>query len=200
MLPTFVTTIFLSLILLCSIASLTFGFVASGEPSTKRATQSHILGDNMSTNESTTMLISTFCLTSMAAQLAMDAASREASSNGWQVTICISDAGGVPLLVRRSDGAFPASYEIAVGKARTAALFRKPTGILEDSVNVSSGHSRAALLSAPSFVLMRGGVPIVVNGQCVGAVGVSGVTPEEDERVAMTARDALLSKISLSKI
>jgi len=96
------------------------------------------------------------------------------------------------------DGAFAASYEIAVGKARTAALFRKPTGVLEDSANVNTSNggaiSRTALLSAP-FVLMRGGVPLVINGQCVGAVGVSGVKPDEDERVAMTACDALLSSI-----
>mmetsp|Transcript_19661 Transcript_19661/g.30879 ORF Transcript_19661/g.30879 Transcript_19661/m.30879 type:complete len:154 (-) Transcript_19661:106-567(-) len=142
-------------------------------------------------------------LTSGAAQLALSAAEQCASIHGYKVTIAISDPGGTPLLVKRTDGAFPASYEIAVGKAKTAALFRKATGALEDSANVVEGSSRAALLSAP-FVLMRGGVPIIVGegtgggggGVCIGAVGVSGVTPEEDEEVAMAAVNALGPAIS----
>ena len=174
-------------LLFCALVS-TFGFVPlqiSIAP-ISRGRITHI----MSTSEP--MLRSTSCLTSSAAQVAIDAACRVASDNGWKVTIAVSDAGGVPLLVKRCDDAFPASYEIAVGKARTAALFRKPTGILEDSANVSGGSSRAALLSAP-FVLMRGWVPIFVDGACVGAVGVSGVKPDEDERVATAAADALSS-------
>lgn len=150
-------------------------------------------------DESTLLFSNSYSLTSTATNLIIDAALHEAMSNSWQVTVCISDAGGVPLHVRRMDGAFAASYDIAVGKARTAALFRKPTGVLEDSANVNtsantSNISRTALLSAP-FVLMRGGVPIFINGQCVGAVGISGVKPDEDERVANAACDALLSSI-----
>eukprot|EP00579_Thalassiosira_antarctica_P027784 CAMPEP_0202009724 /NCGR_PEP_ID=MMETSP0905-20130828/16289_1 /ASSEMBLY_ACC=CAM_ASM_000554 /TAXON_ID=420261 /ORGANISM="Thalassiosira antarctica, Strain CCMP982" /LENGTH=127 /DNA_ID=CAMNT_0048568245 /DNA_START=223 /DNA_END=606 /DNA_ORIENTATION=+ len=125
----------------------------------------------------------------------MEAAEQEASAHGWKVTIAIADAGGVPILTKRCDDAFPASYEIAVGKAKTSAQFRKPTGVLEDSANVSDGSSRSALLSAP-FVLMRGGVPIFVNEMCIGAVGVSGVKPDEDEKVAMAAVNALSSTIS----
>ena len=141
------------------------------------------------------MFQSTVSLTSAAAQVALDAACQEASSNGFKVTIAVADAGGVPILVKRCDDAFPASYEIAVGKAKTAAQFQKPTGALEDSANVSGGSSRAALLSAP-FVLMRGGVPIMANGKCIGAVGVSGVTPGQDESVATAAVNALGSSIS----
>ena len=70
------------------------------------------------------MFPSTFTLTSSAAQKAMDAACQEAAANGWSVTVAISDAGGVPILVKRCE-AFPASYEIAVGKAKTAARERK---------------------------------------------------------------------------
>ncbi|KAL3763344.1 hypothetical protein ACHAW5_011011 [Stephanodiscus triporus] len=173
-------------VLLCSIVSI-FCFETRRSPITptrqRRVTQ-------MAMSES--MLRSTYCLTSSAAQVAIDAACQVASANEWGVTIAVSDDGGVPLLVKRCDGAFPASYEIAVGKARTAALFRKPTGVLEDSANVSGGSSRAALLSAP-FVLMRGGMPIFIDGACVGAVGVSGVKPDEDELVAKAAADALLS-------
>jgi glc operon protein GlcG len=143
------------------------------------------------------MFKSTFSLTAASAQVAMDAASQEASANGWKVTIAISDAGGIPLLVKRCDDAFPASYDIAVGKARTAAQFHKPTGVLEDSTNVTDGSSRTALLSAP-FILMRGGLPIFANNICIGAVGVSGVKPGEDEQVAttaVTALNALTSKL-----
>lgn len=139
-------------LLLFSLVS-TFGF-APQQISIAPTSRGRITTLIMSTSEP--MLRSTSCLTSSAAQVAIDAACQVASDNGWNVTIAVSDAGGVPLLVKRCDDAFPASYEIAVGKARTAALFRKPTGILEDSANVSGGSSRAALLSAP-FVLMRGG-------------------------------------------
>lgn len=141
------------------------------------------------------MFKSTFTLTSAAAQAAMDAARQEATANGWKVTIAIADAGGVPLLVDRCDGAFPASYEIAVGKAKTAAQFHKPTGVLEDATNVSDGTSRTALLSAP-FILMRGGLPIFANDVCIGAVGVSGVKPNEDEQVATAAANALNAMFS----
>ena len=114
------------------------------------------------------MFHGTVDLTSAAAQAALEVGEREAAAHGWSVTIVVADAGGVPLVAKRGDGAFPASYDIAAGKARTAALFRKPTGALEDSVNAAQGGGRSALLSAP-FVLMRGGVPIFVNDVCVGA-------------------------------
>lgn len=146
-------------------------------------------------SEANIMFQNTFSLTSAAAQAALDAAEQEAASNGWKVTIAIADAGGVPLLVKRCDDAFPASFLVAVEKAKTAAHFRKPTSALEASANVSEGSSRAALLSAP-YVLMQGGVPIFVNNMCVGAVGVSGVKPDEDEQVAMAAVNALTSTIS----
>jgi len=140
----------------------------------------------------------TLRLTLAGAAKAMAAAEAEAARNQWDVTICISDAGGVPLLVKRSEDAFAASYEIAVGKAKTAALFAKETAGLESAVNVTDGTSRAALLSSP-FVLMRGGVPFIDgSGTCFGAVGVSGVKPEQDERVARTAVAALKSAIGLS--
>jgi len=143
------------------------------------------------------MFQSTITLTSAAANVAIDAACQEASKNNWAVTIAVADAGGIPLLVKRCDGAFAASYEIAVGKARTAAQFQKETGLLEASANVSDGSSRTALLSAP-YVLMKGGVPIfnTKNGICIGSVGVSGVAPDQDEQVAKAAVDALASAIS----
>jgi glc operon protein GlcG len=122
----------------------------------------------------------------------MAAAEHEATSNKWKVAIAICDSGGTPLLVKRLDGAFPASYEIAVGKAKTAAHFCRPTGQLEAATNVSDGSSRTALLSAP-YVLMRGGLPVFVDGNCAGSVGVSGVTPDQDEQIASAAASILES-------
>jgi glc operon protein GlcG len=132
-------------------------------------------------------------ITPAGAARAMAAAEAEATANGWAVTICISDAGGIPIMVKRK--AFAASYDIAVGKSRSAALFGKETAGLEAAVNVAEGASRTALLSAP-FVLMRGGVPFLVNGVVCGAVGVSGVKPEQDEQVARAAVAVLKSVTS----
>ena len=144
-------------------------------------------------------LISSFGnITPQGAELAMAAAQEEAMSNNWKVTICVSDASGTPLHVKRLD-AFPASYEISVEKARTAAMFQKETAFLEKSVNVAEGTSRAALLSAP-FVLMGGGVPIMVNDVCCGAVGVSGVTPEQDAQTAKAGVTAFLNSMTSSKL
>ena len=118
--------------------------------------------------------------------------SAEATKNGWAVTIVVADAGGVPLHLHRH--AFPASAEIAMGKARTAALFAKETAGLEALANVAEGEARTALLSAP-FVLMRGGVPIIIDGQCIGAVGVSGVRADQDEQIARAGVDVVTGEV-----
>lgn len=130
-------------------------------------------------------------LTPAGAAVAMAAAEAEAAANGWDVTIVVADAGGVPLQLHRN--AFPASAEIAMGKAKTAALFGRNTAALEAAANTEGGSARSALLSAP-FVLMRGGVPIVVDGRTVGAVGVSGVAADQDEQVAAAGVRAVLSR------
>ena len=138
---------------------------------------------------STIFFQSTVSLTTAAVEKAIAAGEIEAEKNGWKVTIAITDTSA-PILVKRCAGAFPASYNIAVEKARTAVQFQKKTGDLENAANVADGSSRTALLSAP-YVLMRGGVPIFMNNICVGAVGVSGVAPDQDEQVANAAVDAL---------
>ena len=158
-----------SVIVLClsCVVSLSFGFVPgklNATPSSTRAST------GVETSKTTTapMFRATIDLTSAAAQAALEAGEREAAAHGWSVTIVVADAGGVPLVAKRGDGAFPASYDIAAGKARMAALFHKPTGTLEDAVNATQGGGQNALLLAP-FVLMKGGVPIFVNDVCVGA-------------------------------
>ena len=115
------------------------------------------------------------------------AAESEATKNGWAVTIAIVDGGGHLLWLQRLDGAAPISSEIAPAKARTAALGRRESKIYEDMIN----GGRVSFLSAPLRGLLEGGVPILVDGQCVGAVGVSGVKSTEDAQIARAGIAAL---------
>jgi glc operon protein GlcG len=103
----------------------------------------------------------------------------EAKANNWLVDIAVVDDAGHLLSFQRMDGALIGSIEVAIGKARTAALFRRSTKVLEEAAK-----SRPAIVTLPNGVLLQGGVPVVVNGQTVGAVGVSGVTSQQDEQIA----------------
>jgi glc operon protein GlcG len=107
------------------------------------------------------------------------AAEAEAKKNNWNVTIAILDDGGHLLHLVRMDGATPANAEIAVLKARTAALTRRPSKMWEDRI----AGGRLAMLKMP-VLPVQGGLPIMVEGVCVGAVGVSGVQSHEDEQIA----------------
>lgn len=189
--PTASSVIILIALLLGSFVGSSLSFV----PSANRR-QSTLLRD-MDTTTSTPLFQPTVGLTTAAVEKAIATGEREAERNGWKVTIAITDTSA-PIMVKRCNGAFPASYEIAVEKAKTAVQFQKKTGDLEKAVNVADGSSRTALLSAP-FVLMRGGVPIFMNNICVGAVGVSGVAPDQDEQVANAAIDAL-NEMMVSKL
>lgn len=116
------------------------------------------------------------------------AAEAEALRNAWAVTIAIVDDGGHPLWLQRLDGAAPVSAHIAPGKARTAALGRRESRVYEEIIN----QGRVSFLSAPAIdAMLEGGVPIMVQGQCVGAVGVSGVKSTEDAQVAKAGIAAL---------
>ncbi|PQA84336.1 hypothetical protein C5F52_07915 [Limnohabitans sp. TS-CS-82] len=109
------------------------------------------------------------------------AAEAEALKNNWAVTIAIVDDGGHLLSLQRLDGAAPISAHIAPSKANTAALGRRESKIYEDVVN----GGRMSFLSAPNLKgLLEGGVPIMKDGQCIGAVGVSGVKSNEDAQIA----------------
>jgi len=117
------------------------------------------------------------------ARAAAAAAEAEATAHGWAVTVAVVDDGGHLLWLQRLDGAAPISAEIAVAKARTAALGRRETKGYEDMIN----QGRTAFLSAPVLQgMLEGGVPILAGGHCVGAVGVSGVKSAEDAQVART--------------
>ena len=116
------------------------------------------------------------------------AAEAEALRNAWAVTIAIVDDGGHLLWLQRLDGAAPVSSHIAPAKARTAALGRRESRIYEEMIN----NGRVSFLSAPAIEgLLEGGVPIMVGGDCVGAVGVSGVKSAEDAQIAKAGIAAL---------
>ncbi len=116
------------------------------------------------------------------------AAEAEALQHQWAVTIAIVDAGGHLLWLQRLDGAAPVSAHIAPAKARTAALGRRESKVYEDIIN----NGRTAFLSAPEIDgLLEGGVPILQGGQCLGAVGVSGVKSTEDAQIAKAGIAAL---------
>ena len=116
------------------------------------------------------------------------AAEAEACQHDWAVAIAVVDDGGHLLWLQRLDGAAPISAQIAPAKARTAALGRRESRVYEEMIN----GPRAAFLSAPGLDgMLEGGVPIIVDGHCVGAVGVSGVKSSEDAQIARAGIVAL---------
>jgi uncharacterized protein GlcG (DUF336 family) len=117
-----------------------------------------------------------------------DAAGRAVAERGLAMFVAIVDAAGTPLMTVRYNDAQPASYEIALQKAVAALRFRRPTKAFENRI-IKDG--RLNLLSMPGIVAVEGGVPFVVDGACVGAIGVSGGTGEEDGKVAAVAVGAL---------
>jgi uncharacterized protein GlcG (DUF336 family) len=118
------------------------------------------------------------------------AAEAEAVKNNWNVVISIVDDGGHLLWLQRLDGAAPISSYIAPAKAKTAALGRRESKVYEDLIN----NGRTAFLTAPNLDgMLEGGVPIVVDGHTIGAVGVSGVKSADDVRIARAGIDALIA-------
>ena len=116
------------------------------------------------------------------------AAEAEALQNNWAVTIAIVDDGGHLLWLQRLDGAAAISAQIAPAKANTAALGRRESKSYEDVIN----GGRTAFLSVPGLqAMLEGGVPIMKDGQCIGAVGVSGVKSSEDAQIAQAGIAAL---------
>ena len=116
------------------------------------------------------------------------AAEAEAAKNQWNVTIAIVDDGGHLLWLQRGDGAAALSAHIAPAKAHTAALARRESKFYEEVIN----GGRTSFLSAPTVEgMLEGGVPILVDGQCLGAVGVSGVKSSEDAQIAKAGIAAL---------
>jgi uncharacterized protein GlcG (DUF336 family) len=116
----------------------------------------------------------------------MAACRDEAAKNKWGVTIAVVDDAGFLLHLERLDGAGPMTAEVATAKARTAAVTRRPTKVWEDLVK-----DRPVFLKFPENLPIQGGVPIMHQGECVGAIGVSGVQSHQDEQVASAGIAAL---------
>jgi glc operon protein GlcG len=123
----------------------------------------------------------------------MSACEKEATRGGWRVVIAVVDDGGHAILVQRLDGAQTSSIDTAVGKARAAVAWKRPTRLLEESVN---GGRTAFLSIADGMALLQGGVPIEIDGQVIGAIGVSGVKASDDELVALAGVNALKTALS----
>jgi glc operon protein GlcG len=119
-------------------------------------------------------------LTLSAAKQMAAAAEAEARKNNWNVVIVVVDEGGHLIYLQRMDETQIASVGIAQGKARTAVLYKRPTKALEDAV----AGGRTAILSLPGAVAVEGGLPVVVDGRIIGAIGVSGVQSTQDAQVA----------------
>lgn len=126
-------------------------------------------------------------LTLEGARKAIAAAVAEARKSNATGVIAVVDDGGNLIALERIDGTFAAGANISIGKARTAVLFKKPTKFFEDVI----GKGRTAMV-AVDFTPLQGGVPIVVDGQVVGGIGVSGASSaQQDEELAMAGVTAL---------
>jgi glc operon protein GlcG len=111
-------------------------------------------------------------------------------------TIAVVDEGGNLVAVERLDNTFAAGANISIGKARTAVLFKRPTKFFEDVIN----KGRTAMATLPDFTPLQGGIPIIVDGQVIGAVGVSGAaSAQQDEELAIAGANALATTSAQAK-
>lgn len=132
-------------------------------------------------------------LTLEAARIAMSACEAQAEKNAWRVAIAVVDDGGHTVLLQRLDGTQWSSIDTAAAKARAAVAWKRPTRLLEESVN----NGRTAFLSiTQGMAVLQGGVPIEIDGQVIGAIGVSGVKASDDELVALAGVNALKAALS----
>jgi glc operon protein GlcG len=126
------------------------------------------------------------CLTADDVKKMLTACEAEAVKNKWAVAISVVDEGGFLLGFQRMDGAPAISAEVSMGKARTSAMTKRPSKFFEDRVK-----ERPAFASFPAGILIQGGVPVIYQNECVGAIGVSGVQSHEDEQVAQAGASVL---------
>jgi glc operon protein GlcG len=123
------------------------------------------------------------------AKKVMAGAEAEATKNKWGVVITILDAGGQVVMVQRLDGAQWGSVEVARDKAFSAVAFRRPTKVFQDLI--AQGGANLRLLNLHGASVLEGGIPIVVGGKIIGAIGVSGVTSQQDAQIGQAGIDAL---------
>ncbi len=120
-------------------------------------------------------------LTLEVAKKIADAAEADAVKKGVTVVIAIVDDGGHLILLERLDDTQVASVDVGIGKARTAAIYRRPSKVFEDQIK----EGRVAALALSGATPLQGGIPIIVDGKVIGAIGVSGNTPQVDESIAI---------------
>src|SRR5438094_10561782 len=130
-------------------------------------------------------------LTLKAAKAIAGAAEAEANKRGSTVVIAVVDDGGHLLLLERLDNTQVTSVEVAIGKARTAAIFRRPSKVFEDQVK----NGRVAALALPGATPLQDGIPITVEGKVIGAIGASGHSPQEDEEIEMAGAGVTASAV-----
>jgi len=123
------------------------------------------------------------------AKRAMAAAELEAAKNAWQVAITILDSGGNLVMFHKGDNTQLASITASEGKARTALTFKRPSKALDDAI--AAGGAGLRLLAIKDITPLEGGIPVVVDGKIVGAIGVSGALSSQDAQVAKAGADAL---------
>jgi len=126
-------------------------------------------------------------ITLEAAKKMVAAGEEEARKNGWNVAITIVDASGALIMFQKLDETQPGSIAVSQGKARTAALFKRPTKAMEEMIT----GGKTAFLAIDGIIPIQGGLPVVIDGKVIGAVGVSGVMSAQDEQVAEAALAAL---------
>lgn len=125
-------------------------------------------------------------LTSADVKKMMAACEARAAANTWAVAIAIVDDGGYLLGFARLDGAPAVTAEVAMGKARASAMTGRPSKFFEDRIK-----ERPAFLNFPAGILLQGGVPVMYQNECIGAIGVSGVQSHQDEEVAQAGAGAI---------
>ena len=128
-------------------------------------------------------------ITLNAAKKMVVAAEAEAMKNQWNVVIAVVDDGGHLIYLQRMDGTQTGSIDVAIGKAQTAMAFKRPTKVFDDLAK-----TRPSIVSLGHATLLEGGVPIKVGDQVVGAIGVSGVTSQQDAQIAEAGVAALMSQ------
>jgi uncharacterized protein GlcG (DUF336 family) len=126
------------------------------------------------------------CLTAADVKKVVAACEAEAVKNNWAVAIAVVDDGGYLLGFSRMEGVRGISAEVSMGKARTSAVTGRPTKFFEDRVK-----ERPAFVGFPAGILIQGGLPLMCENECVGAIGVSGVQSHEDEQVAHAGASVL---------
>jgi glc operon protein GlcG len=145
------------------------------------------LAGAVSTSGASAQVLDKKVLSFRAAQKVAAVAEAAARARGVGVVIAVVDDGGHLILLHRLDDTQVASVNVGIGKARTAAIYRRPSKVFEDQIR----DGRVAALALADSTPLQGGVPIILNGKVIGAIGVSGDTPQVDEAIALAGARAL---------